>query len=357
MAGWLCPTERDRARVLDMSDRIKRARAVSVGAIGVGILATAPWSGWWTLLLFGVAVLTISTLDWRMARTDRPERVVAINLVTISVILAVAAALTGGPHSPALAWLVVPAAMTAIRFRSRVVVAGAVVTACEMVVVSLTADTSALAADPRFLMVSLGLLISVVAVTSALSGAEMQYREESVLDPLTGLLNRSGLESRFEEVREQAALLDKPVCLVTCDLDRFKRINDTYGHDRGDQVLRDATYEMRKALRSFELFYRLGGEEFVVLLPGMDAEGGVAVAERLRAAVECAQPAGMEVTLSLGVAARTGEAVHYDDLYQRADRALYAAKAAGRNRVAVAGDPAPTVLVPPAPEPPRLSRA
>jgi diguanylate cyclase (GGDEF)-like protein len=357
MAGWLCPTERDRARVLDMSDRIKRARAVATGAIGVGILATAPWTGWWTLLLFAVAVATIGTLDWRMARTDRPERVVAMNLLTISLVLAVAAALTGGARSPALVWLVVPAAMAAIRFRSRVVVAGAVVTACGMVVVSIAVDPADLAADPRVLMVALALLVSVVAVTSALSGAEMQYREESVLDPLTGLLNRSGLESRFEEVREQARLLDKPVCLVACDLDEFKRVNDTYGHDRGDQVLRDATYEMRKALRSFELFYRLGGEEFVVLLPGMDTEGGVEVGERLRAGVERAQPAGVKVTLSVGVAARTGEAIHYDELYRRADRALYAAKAAGRNRVAVAGDPAPTVLVPPVPELARLSRA
>jgi diguanylate cyclase (GGDEF)-like protein len=232
-------------------------------------------------------------------------------------------------------WLVVPAAMAAVRFRSRVVVAGAVVTACEMVVVSVAVDPADLAADPRVLMVALALLVSVVAVTSALSGAEMQYREESVLDPLTGLLNRSGLESRFEEVREQARLLDKPVCLLTCDLDEFKRVNDTYGHDRGDQVLRDATYEMRKALRSFELFYRLGGEEFVVLLPGMDTERGVEVGERLRAGVERAQPAGVKVTLSVGVAARTGESIHYDDRYSRADRALYAAKAAGRRRVAV----------------------
>jgi diguanylate cyclase (GGDEF)-like protein len=180
-------------------------------------------------------------------------------------------------------------------------------------------------------MVALTLLIAVVAVTTALSGAEMQYRKESVLDPLTGLLNRSGLESRFEEIREQARLLDKPVCLLTCDLDKFKRINDTYGHDRGDQVLRDATYEMRKALRSFELFYRLGGEEFVVLLPGMEAESGTEVAERLRAAVEGSEPAGVDITLSVGVAARPGAAIHYDELYRRADRALYAAKAAGRN--------------------------
>ena len=337
MAGWLCPTERDRARVLDMNDRIKRARAVSAGAIGIGILATAPWSGWWTLLLFAVAVVTIGTLDWRMARTDRPERAVATNLVTISIVLAVAAALTGGARSPALVWLVVPVAMAAIRFRSRVVVAGALATAFEMIVVSVVVDPAGLAADPRFLMVALGLLISVVAVTSALTGAEMQYREESVLDPLTGLLNRSGLEGRFAELREQAILLDKSVCLLACDLDDFKRVNDTHGHDRGDDVLRDVTYEMRKALRSFELFYRLGGEEFVVLLPDMDVEVGIEVGERLRGAVERSRPGGVEITLSVGVAAAKGAAIEYDALFHGADRALYEAKAGGRNRVAASG--------------------
>jgi diguanylate cyclase (GGDEF)-like protein len=339
MAGWLCPTERDRARVLDNSERIRRARAIAAGAMGITILATIPWTGWWTILLFGIAVVTIGTLDWRMARTERPERAVALTLIVISLDLALGAALTGGPTSPVLAWLVVPAAMTAIRFRSRVVVVAAVLTACEMVAVSVAVDPAALAHDPRVLILSVSLLVAVVSVTSALAGAEMKYREESVLDPLTGLLNRSGLESRFAEVREQAILLDKSVCLIACDLDDFKRVNDTYGHDRGDDVLRDVTYEMRKALRSFELFYRLGGEEFVVLLPGMDVEGGVEVGERLRAAVEESRPGGVSITLSVGVATADGAAIEYDAVFQAADRAMYEAKAAGRNRVAAAGEP------------------
>jgi diguanylate cyclase (GGDEF)-like protein len=274
-----------------------------------------------------------------MARTERPERAVALTLIVISFDLALGAALTGGPTSPVLAWLVVPAAMTAIRFRSRVVVVAAVLTACEMVAVSVAVDPAALAHDPRVLILSVSLLVAVVSVTSALAGAEMKYREESVLDPLTGLLNRSGLESRFAEVREQAILLDKSVCLIACDLDDFKRVNDTYGHDRGDDVLRDVTYEMRKALRSFELFYRLGGEEFVVLLPGMDVEGGVEVGERLRAAVEESRPGGVSITLSVGVATADGAAIEYDAVFQAADRAMYEAKAAGRNRVAAAGEP------------------
>src|SRR5439155_4095479 len=96
-----------------------------------------------------------------------------------------------------------------IRFRSRVVVVASVLTACEMVAVSVAVDPTALVADPRVLILSVSLLVAVVSVTSALTGAEMKYREESVLDPLTGLLNRSGLESRFAELREQALLLDK----------------------------------------------------------------------------------------------------------------------------------------------------
>jgi diguanylate cyclase (GGDEF)-like protein len=347
MAGWLCPTERDRARVLDNTHRIRRARAIAAGAMGVTILATIPWTGWWTLPLFGIAVLTIGTLDWRMARNQHPERAVAVTLVVISLDLGLGAALTGGPHSAVLAWLVVPAAMTAIRFRTSVVVVAAVLTACEMVAVSVVVDPAGLVADPRVLILAISLLVAVVAVTSALTGAEMQYREESVLDPLTGLLNRSGLEGRFAELREQAILLDTSVCLLACDLDDFKRVNDTHGHDRGDDVLRDVTYEMRKALRSFELFYRFGGEEFVVLLPGMDVEVGVEVGERLRATVERSRPGGVEITLSVGVGVAKGAAIEYDALFQGADRALYEAKAAGRNRVAAARGPgAARTLIP-----------
>src|SRR5919109_3777022 len=132
MAGWLCPTERDRARALDNSDRIRRARGVAAAAMGVTILVTIPWSGWWTVPLFAIALVTLGTLDWRMSRTDRPERAIAATLLIISFDLALGAAFSGGSQSPVLAWLVVPAAMTAIRFRTRVVVVGAAITAGEM---------------------------------------------------------------------------------------------------------------------------------------------------------------------------------------------------------------------------------
>ena len=114
-----------------------------------------------------------------------------------------------------------------------------------------------------------------------LTEGELEHRDRAVLDPLTGLLNRSSLESRAVEIEQQARLTGGPVSLVLLDLDRFKRVNDTHGHERGDAVLRDVAYEIRKSLRSFELIYRIGGEEFLVLLPGVALHEAVEVAERV----------------------------------------------------------------------------
>ena len=90
---------------------------------------------------------------------------------------------------------------------------------------------------------------------------------------------------------------------------------------------------MRKHLRSFELVYRMGGEEFLIVLPDASLEHGLAVAERVRAAIEGAQPCGLDVTMSVGVAAASGDGVAFDALFQAADAALYEAKRRGRNRV------------------------
>jgi diguanylate cyclase (GGDEF)-like protein len=117
-----------------------------------------------------------------------------------------------------------------------------------------------------------------------------------VLDPLTGLLNRASLDSREVEIEQQARLTGGSVSLVLVDVDGFKRINDTYGHERGDAVLRDTAYEIRKSLRSFELVYRIGGEEFLVMLPGVDLTDAVQIAERLRGSVAAARPGELELT-------------------------------------------------------------
>ena len=192
--------------------------------------------------------------------------------------------------------------------------------------------------DPTYTLVGLATAIGLAAFAQALMHAEMQQRSDAVLDPLTGLLNRKALASRFDEIAQQAALTGAPVCLVACDLDHFKQVNDAHGHERGDAVLKDAAYLLRKYLRSFELAYRLGGEEFLIVLPGVALEEGRAVAMRVCTGLQDARPGGLAVTASFGVAAASGAEVAFESLFREADAALYEAKRAGRNRVVVAGE-------------------
>ena len=245
-------------------------------------------------------------------------------------------AVSGGPSSPALPWMVLPAAMVAARFRPTVVVVGLALTMVMIIAATLGVDPTATIRDPVRPIAALALLAGVVSIVWALQAAELHHRDEAILDPLTGLLNRHALIPRFTEISHQARLTHQPVCMLLCDVDAFKQVNDRHGHDRGDAVLRDVAYELRKRLRSFELAYRLGGEEFLILLPGVSHAEGQEVAERLRAAIAQAHPTGIPITISLGLAAASGEAVVYETLFKAADEALYEAKRAGRNRVAFA---------------------
>ncbi len=339
--SWLCPTELDRVRVVEAGERIKRARTIAAAACGIALLAAAPWVGWWLLGLFALAMVNLATLEPRLRRTDHPERVAAGTLLFMLGLFAIGAGFSGGPESPILSWLIIPAAMSTTRFRGRVVVGFGLLTAVAIVGLTFVAAPAATAADPVPVFVSLSLLACVSACCSALLGAELKHRDAAVLDPLTGLLNRSALESRVTELEQQAQMTGGSVCFIACDLDSFKEVNDTHGHDRGDVVLRAAAYEMRKSLRSFELIYRIGGEEFLVVLPGAGIGEGMDVAERLRAVVAQARPGGLDLTMSVGVSAAAGYEASYQALFKAADEALYRAKESGRNRVVAAPGPTP----------------
>lgn len=125
-------------------------------------------------------------------------------------------------------------------------------------------EPGAFAANPTYVLVGFASAAGLTAFADTLMRSELEQRSEAVLDSLTGLLNRKALASRFEEIAQQAAVTGSPVCLLVCDLDRFKAINDLHGHERGDAVLRQVAEVLRTQLRSFELVYRLGGEEFLV---------------------------------------------------------------------------------------------
>jgi diguanylate cyclase (GGDEF)-like protein len=337
ISSWLCPTDHHRARALEAGDRVRKARNLAALTCGISLLAVAPFVGWSFLVLFGVSALVVLTADRRLERAERPELVMVSNVLGILALLTVGSALSGGEDSPALPWMILPVALSAARFRPQVVIVGAAITAAAMFGVSVGVDAQGLVDDPTRLISTLTLLIAITAIMSALMEGELEHRDRAVLDPLTGLLNRASLDARVLEIEEQAHLTGGAVSVVVLDLDGFKRVNDTHGHERGDAVLRDVAYEIRKSLRSFELVYRLGGEEFLVLLPGVDLTEALEIAERVRHSVEEARPGDVDMTISGGVATDAGGHITYDGLFRAADSALLEAKRRGRNRVATAG--------------------
>jgi diguanylate cyclase (GGDEF)-like protein len=338
ISTWLCPTEQHRMRSLEASARVRAARLVAAAACGIAIFAIVPFRGWWILAFLVATAVTLGTVEVRLKTSERPELVAVAGMLVILGLLALGAAFSGGEDSPALPWLVFPVAIAAARFRPQVLVVGAAITAAVMLGVSVAVDAQALVDDPTGLIAALTLLVGITAITSALTEGELEHRDRAVLDSLTGLLNRSSLASRAVEIEEQARVSGGPVSLVLLDLDRFKLVNDTHGHERGDAVLRDVAYEIRKSLRSFELVYRIGGEEFLVLLPGVPLHHAVDVAERVRLAVADGRPGDLDISISAGVAAAAGDEVRYERLFRAADHALLDAKRAGRDRVEVAGD-------------------
>jgi len=167
---------------------------------------------------------------------------------------------------------------------------------------------------------------------------------DATTDPLTGLLNRRGLESRAVETVALARRHGRPLTCLAIDLDHFKRINDTYGHAAGDAVLRAVAERLHRQTRVSDLAARFGGEEFVLLLPETEGDGGAIVGEKVRAAcaadpVAYASPEGhvsIPVTCSIGVACWRPGMGDPPDLFDEADRALYEAKRRGRNCVVLA---------------------
>ena len=159
------------------------------------------------------------------------------------------------------------------------------------------------------------------------------------VDPLTGASNRVALNDSLEREIELAKRHKTAMSVIMFDIDHFKQINDNYGHATGDDVLRETVAASMQGLRSTDMLFRYGGEEFVILLPGVDTHGAEQAAERLRDIIEKhvfqTQSSHVPVTISLGTSTLTLQD-NAEQLMERADKALYVAKNAGRNRVACA---------------------
>ena len=162
---------------------------------------------------------------------------------------------------------------------------------------------------------------------------ERQLREMAVTDPLTGLSNRLHFEQALEDEVERSHRYGSPLSLVMFDIDHFKAVNDTHGHEAGDDVLKTLATLASERLRRSDRLARWGGEEFLILAPGVGAGETATLAEKLRAAVSaCDFGIGDAVTASFGIA-ELGPGDSPKHLIRRADDALYAAKENGRNRV------------------------
>ena len=161
--------------------------------------------------------------------------------------------------------------------------------------------------------------------------------ELAITDPLTGLYNRRYLNAHLHSTVARSLATGKPVCVLIFDIDHFKDVNDTYGHEAGDDVLQEFSDRIRRGVRNIDLVSRYGGEEFLLVMPETDREFAANVAERLRSDVEKipfkTRSGTFPVTVSIGIAEWQGPSDNAEALIRRADQALYAAKRSGRNRV------------------------
>jgi len=168
-------------------------------------------------------------------------------------------------------------------------------------------------------------------------------------DALTRLANRRRLEADLELECERSLRYARPLALIMLDLDHFKRLNDTYGHSRGDEVLQGVAETIQASLRSTDTAYRFGGEELVVLARETDAMGAFSLADRIRASIEhrFSAPGEVGVTASLGIASVPVHAATPKALVETADTALYVSKGNGRNRCTIAAYDRPDADVSP----------
>jgi diguanylate cyclase (GGDEF)-like protein len=335
--SWLIADGLDRERMLDMDRRIAPVRRRAFAVLAVALLACGPWIGWWTIAPLVAAIALFAIADRVTPRLRRPEIGLFAAWAGSEVIIAISVALSGGPEIATLSWLAIPVVTLASRFSPRGIAAGVAIALALLAAVAFGVGAGAVLHDPPLVVAPAALIVSIALLSTALMSSDREFRSRSFVDPLTGMLNRSALGGRVEELRAQSAVSGDPVALVLADVDHFKEVNDEHGHRAGDEVLRQLALRLRQRIRATDLAYRYGGEEFLMILPGAALPEAVAFADQLCAAIADEKIEGVGVTLSCGVAASgTGSVFAYEQIFTAADAALYEAKREGRNCVRAA---------------------
>ncbi|HWI74341.1 MAG TPA: GGDEF domain-containing protein [Baekduia sp.] len=274
-----------------------------------------------------------TSVNFLVRRTAKVE-LAGLTVIGSNVLSAATIVLVGHVADGSLGLLVISLPMAAGLLSDRALVAHLVLTIATMAAVALIVAEDAVRANPPTMLLPAALSALIAFGAAPLRRSSFYDRGAATVDPLTSLFNRATLASRCEELAHQTRMTGRPVAVIVCDLDHFKQVNDRHGHAAGDAVLVETAKRLREHLRGLDLAYRLGGEEFVILLPDTTLDAAEATAERLAAAVRDAPVGEILVTASFGVAtSEKDEAFDFAVVFERADGALYDAKNAGRDRV------------------------
>jgi diguanylate cyclase (GGDEF)-like protein len=333
--------ERDHLRVMWQALRGPNATRTVNAALVAASLAGSPWLGWGPVLVavFAAVVLDPAVRPGGTLPIASRGNELGLFWESIAGMLMMGIAIWSAKIDALylLPLIAIPAFPSMVAYRSL----GSIIVGLSGALV-ITATGLLLSADKVIenpLIVSLpAAFIGVLTVVGmALVSSTMEHAAAANIDPLTGALNRGALEARVAEFSRTEPVNYEPVTLIVADLDHFKRINDTYGHEAGDKVLIDVAKRLQQELRLVDVLYRVGGEEFVVLLPRTGRPEAQQIAERLRQAISEHPCAGKTLTVSLGLASSDEPGFEYAPAFDRADAALLEAKEHGRNRVVVAG--------------------
>lgn len=321
----------DDRRLVEIDDVMRPVNLAAAAGVALATPLFAPTYG------VEFAVFALLPITWWVFRALGLARRIGLHawnaglVAVITVAIAGGATAIGGVGGPVVFLAGLTALFAQAVFPTRAIWAG-----LGLVVVSFIAGVDlATGTDVRAMNLVVATLLAAYLpfITRRLVAVEQIHRRRSVLDPLTGCLNRRSLETRAAELEEQSERTDMPISLISFDIDHFKAVNDRYGHAAGDRVLAHVAYIARKQVRRFELVYRLGGEEFVIILPGVDLAAATEVATRLRAAIAESDSGGVTVTVSVGVS-HADAPVSIETLLVAADQQMYRAKQNGRNCVA-----------------------
>lgn len=321
----------DSARIVEMNRAMQgtmRSVLVVIAATAVLFRDLGP-----TFVAAACAPLIFHIPSRRLRTAEAIDRWAAIFFATCHLTIVVTASASGGVSSPVVFFASVAGLISTAYFPSKTIwqVAPLATTVAVLIVALITSDID----QTGSFTFAVAAIIngSLPRHASDLVGLELAYRDRATVDSLTGCLNRRSLDRHLNELAAQAQRRHAPVGALVIDIDHFKGINDRHGHARGDQVLEDFADAVRAELRQFELFFRIGGEEFLILLPGIDASRLEQVAERVLRSIRTVHIGTESVTASIGIAWFEADEP-FVDVIARADCELYRAKAAGRNRVA-----------------------